>query len=69
MNVKYLKQMIEDLPDEALVLIEGGHGSILEARFKTGYATDPNGSRFTNFMEEKLNDNYTHEAVFFYKDY
>jgi hypothetical protein len=67
MNVKCLKKMIENLPDEALVLIEGGHGSILEASVKTGYATEPNGSGFTNFLEEELNENYIHEAVFFYK--
>jgi hypothetical protein len=67
MNVKTLKEMIADLPDEALVLIEGGHGSTVEARVKTGYATEPNSSGFANFLEEELNESYIHEAVYFYR--
>jgi len=67
MDVKTLKAMIADLPDEALVLIEGGHGSTVEARVKTGYAKEPNSSGFTDFLEEELNPSFVHKAVYFYR--
>ena len=67
MDVKTLKAMIADLPDHALVLIEGGHGSTVEARVKTGYAKEPNDSGFTSFLEEELNASYVHEAVYFHR--
>ena len=67
MDVKTLKAMIADLPDHALVLIEGGHGSTVEARAKTGYATELNSSGFTNFLEEELNESYIYEAVYFHR--
>jgi hypothetical protein len=67
MDVKTLRTMIAQLPDEALVLIEGGHGSTVEARVKTGYAKEPNSSGFMDFLEEELNESFVHEAVYFYR--
>jgi hypothetical protein len=67
MDVKTLRAMIADLPDDALVLIEGGHGSTVEARVKTGYAKEPNSSGFTEFLEEELNPSYVYEAVYFHR--
>lgn len=57
--------MTANLPDEALVLIEGKHGSTVEARVKTGYAKELNSSGFTDFLEEELNSSFVHEAVYF----
>ena len=67
MNVGELKKLIADLPDEALVLVEGHHGSTLEARAHKGLAKEPNSQGFTSFCEDAPNESYVHEAVYFYR--
>lgn len=64
MNVKTFKKLIEKLPDDALVLVEGGHGSVVVANVMTGNCKEPNDMGFTNFMED---GSYEYEAVYFYK--
>jgi hypothetical protein len=62
MNVKLLKELIKDLPDDALVLTETPH-AIIEARAKVGTARDPNDMGFTNFLEDDI---FECQAVFIY---
>jgi len=64
MYVKELKEMINDLPDNALVLIEGGHGSIILAKAMIGNCREPNSMGFTDFLEDGP---YENEAVYFYR--
>lgn len=67
MNVKQLKEMIKGLPDDALVLVQGGHGSVIEANVQTGFATEPNNMGYINFMDEEFDESYVHRAVYFSK--
>lgn len=67
MNVGELKSLIADMPDEALVLIEGNHGSTLEARSHKGLAKEPNSQGFTSFCEDAPNESYKYKAVYFYR--
>ena len=67
MNVGELKSLIADMPDEALVLIEGNHGGTLEARARKGLAKEPNSQGFTSFCEDAPNESYKYKAVYFYR--
>lgn len=67
MNVGYLRKLIADMPDDALVLVEGRHGSTLEARAREGLATEPNSQGFTSFCEDAPNESYIHKAIYFYR--
>lgn len=52
MNIADLKKIIADLPDDALVVVAGSHGTCSEARAEAGFSTPPNPMGFCEWLED-----------------
>jgi hypothetical protein len=56
MNIADLKKIIADMPDDALVVVAGNHGTCSEARAEAGFATEPNPTGFCEWLEDPPQD-------------
>lgn len=50
MNVGELKDLLKELPDDALVIVEGNHGTCSVAKAKNGFSTKPNYMGFCDWI-------------------
>lgn len=68
MNVGQLKAILANIPDSAIVLVEGRHGTTLLAEVSEGNCTDPNSQNFCDYIPDgDAPDHYNNQAVFFYR--
>ena len=68
MNVGQLKALLQDIPDDALVLVEGRHGTVVLAEVSEGNCTEPNSQGFCNYIPDgEAPEWYNKQAIFFYR--